>query len=87
MKKRMRVTWVHVFARIKNTKDAFKNPTCSILFEANKWLAVHTPFTSPTHAIAAHPCQLHASIHAASTTPRQLQPFPIHPLLSWTHIS
>ena len=34
--------------------------------------------------IAARPYQLHMSTHAASTTPHQLQPFPIHPLLSFT---
>ena len=53
-KKRMRVTWVYVFACIKNTKGAFKNPTCSILFEANRWLAVHMPLTSSAHATALH---------------------------------
>ena len=45
--------------------------------------ATKLPLCMPK-SIAARPYQLHVSTHAASTTPHQLQPFPIHPLLSFT---
>ena len=45
--------------------------------------ATELPLCMP-RSIAVRPYQFHVSTHAASTTPRQLQPFPIHPLLSFT---